>query len=467
MTGILRSALIFYSAGKLQRAFLGVSLFAIATGLLILTIEAPTPDHLPAFFFLYLVFPLTAALGGTLAVAASTFRAASAHHTLQLVPYARLQLAGGVLLGEMLLAALVTINVAFLHHAPPPVLFSSESLTNTFIVTLSAMTLWALWAFCICSDVPWVRWTAAILGLGAATLAATRPQWSVCEMTGISAPNFVALMAITASSLFAVWYWRTSHVGPPVWQADGWWNGGFFRVRATEKIAATRRSVVNVFLLGQPSVPRACWGTLSVPIFFNAAVIVMFSGRDVLRPALEGTLPALMTALVGSAADQFGKKFAQRSRTLWMHGGYSRRELFKMAEILSLRCLAFIGVPILALSMAEWIFLGHGILDPSFPLLLTLTTAICSAYIGLTNVKREWWYFPVCTGLYLLIYWAAVPSAATFLDTQNHATPVIISAVEIAATLALRSLAKKRWEQLDWLICKPARSSPRGLQPLA
>ena len=466
MIGVLRSALIFYSAGKLQRAFLGISLFLIVTGPLILTIAAPTPDHLPAFHFFYLEFPLAAALSGTLAVAASTFRAASALHTLRLVPYARLQLASGVLLGEVLLAALVTINVGFLHRATPTVPLTWGSLTNTFIVTLSTMTLWALWIFYLISDVPWVRWAAAILGLSLPALAPVQPRWSVCEMTGISAPNFVALVAITASSLFAVWYWRTRHVGSPVWQADGWLNGGAFRARATEKIAATRRSVVNAFLLGQPSVRRACLGTLSVPIFFNAAVIMMFWNRDVLRPALEGTLPALMIVFVGSAADQFGSKFAQRSRTLWMHGGYTRGELFKMAEILALRCLAFIGVPVLVLSMVEWIFLAHDIFDLRVPLLLTLTTAICSVYVGLINVKREWWNFPGCTGLCLLIYWTAVPFAATFLDTQNQFLSIILPAVQIVAALALRSLAKKRWERLDWLICKPARSSSRGLQPV-
>lgn len=463
MKGILQSALIFYSAGKLQRALLGVGLLVMVAGPLILTMSPPSPERLPTFLDLELNLPLMMSLGGTLLIGAITFRATSALRTLWFIPYARLRLAISVLLAEVILTSLVTIYVALLHRATPMLPLSWGSLTDTFIGTLAIMTLLVLWVFFVVSDVPWVRWTSMILGFVGALLAIQR-RWAVREVTGIGAADFLALVALTAASLFAVWYLRVKRIAA---LPDVWLSGPVLDAKATDTIAATRRSAMDVYLLGQSSVPRACLGALGFPLLLNAFTVFMFWSQRTPRPDLGGALLPLMILFIGSAGSPFGSNFAQRSRTLWIRSGYTRGELFEMAERLSLRCLAFIGVPLLALSAVEWILLVHNRFDWRFPLLVASSTAICGVYAGLTNVKREWWNYPVFGVFGLVSCFTAVPDMPLFLDARNSSLPFMIPIAQVAAALALRSVAQRRWQRLDWLVCRPARVSPQGLRPTA
>jgi hypothetical protein len=447
--GILRSALIFYSAGKLQRALLGVSLLVMVGGPLILTISPPSHEHMPAFLDFELGLPLTMSLAGTLLIGAVTFRATSALHTLWFIPYARLRLAISVLLAEVILTTLVTIYVALLHRATPMAPLSWGSLTGTFIGTLAIMTLLVLWVFFLLSATPWVRWMSVILGFVGALLALQR-RWSVSEVTGISAADFLALVAIIASSLFTVWYLRARRIS--VLPGDAWSSGLVLDAKASDTIAATRRSVINLYILGQSSVLRACLGALGPPLFFNTFTLFMFWSKGVPRPDLAGALLPLMILLIGLAGSQFGSDFAQRSRTLWIRSGYTRRELFEMAERLSLRCLAFTAAPLLALSAVEWILLVPKAFDWRFPLLVASSTAICGVYVGLTNVKREWWNYPALVVFCLVSCSTATPDSPFFLDARNSSLPFMIPMAQVVAALALRSIAQRRWQRLDWLV---------------
>src|SRR5579859_2899354 len=111
MKRILRSALLFCMTSRLQRLFLGVSLLLALAPRLIAGLVQPsrvitTGSMLAELFSEICVW-------GALCIGRVIFRAASAPRTLQFVPYARLQLALGVLLAEILLAVFVTVNTRF------------------------------------------------------------------------------------------------------------------------------------------------------------------------------------------------------------------------------------------------------------------------------------------------------------------------------------------------------------------
>src|ERR1700722_18472575 len=105
MRGILRSAFLFCMAWRLQRLFLGGSLLLASTPRLIARLVQPSRIITTGSMLAELFSELC--VWGALCIGSVIFRAASAPRTLQFVPYARLQLALGVLLAEILLAAFV------------------------------------------------------------------------------------------------------------------------------------------------------------------------------------------------------------------------------------------------------------------------------------------------------------------------------------------------------------------------
>jgi hypothetical protein len=144
---------------------------------------------------------------------------------------------------------------------------------------------------------------------------------------------------------------------------------------------------------------------------------------------------------------------ATRSRSLWLRTSCTRAELFARVERAFWRYNAYpLGVLLVMLvAVGEYLALPTSTI--AFGLgLLTLGTTL-SLYLGLTITSTIGWLQAGCAaftmlGLMIVAIYASSP-----------ATPVAtIVALELAlATLGVvfRYLARRRWSELDWMLCRP------------
>ena len=90
------------------------------------------------------------------------------------------------------------------------------------------------------------------------------------------------------------------------------------------------------------------------------------------------------------------------------------------------------------------------------PVLRLLVTARRAAGVSITLQMPA---------LYTLAALVLAPDARFFPFPPNSPWEFLAPAAEIVAALILRSMARARWQQIDWMICKPARHPFRLLGP--
>jgi len=445
MNGILRSTLLFCWGWKLQRPLFGASLL-LTVGAAALQIVQPS-GYGNTLWSPILDVLLLMCVWGALLMGGTIFRAASAPRTLRLIPYARLQLALGVLLAEVLLAACLTLNLALVHRTIPTLSLAYDSVTSTFFATLAAMTLTVFWQFFLFSDSLWCRWATVTTILIFVSWLIRSWQLGI-EPLRMATAGF-ASVTLAAWALFSTWYFRTERINPPNLQ-DGWGTRRRIHTQPTE----TRGAALNIYLLGQKSTLRACWPDLDLIMGYNAVAVLIVLGQH--RPlAIDLSYVLILTFLfAGSAGLRLASPIAQRARALWIRSGCSRQELFNTAERLSLRCLACVSVPTLAVCAVEWIALPHGPTDWRYLLLILLLMLFCDVYLGLAGARQG---SPTVPAIVASAAFAIVVFLPHDLRSSwDVSSPVVlIPTAEVLVALSLRFLAQRRWQRLDWLICKP------------
>ena len=166
-------------------------------------------------------------------------------------------------------------------------------------------------------------------------------------------------------------------------------------------------------------------------------------------------------ALLGSGAE--------RSRALWLRGDWSRAALFAAVErsiwrhnchVLGALMLFTLGTGVCTF-LATLLKTGVGCTHISATLLMTgvpllVLGTLLSTYLGLMVTRGLRWLEIVSgAGVMLLLMVLAVLIAGERVDL------VTVLAVEIGlAVLAivLRFVARRRWTQIDWMMCRPARA---------
>jgi hypothetical protein len=146
---------------------------------------------------------------------------------------------------------------------------------------------------------------------------------------------------------------------------------------------------------------------------------------------------------------------AERSRALWLRSSWSRAELFGAVERSFLR---HDGIVLLLLLLIMGLIGARQ--DFSRPLLvlglpLVVLGTLASTYLGLSLTRGLRWGESLI-GIALMITLMSVP---LMLGASQVNGPLVI-AVEIGvAVLAaiLRSLAARRWADMDWTQCRPTR----------
>ncbi|MGH8142742.1 MAG: hypothetical protein ACREU2_09525 [Steroidobacteraceae bacterium] len=461
MRGILRTAGLCFSWVPLQSWLLG-----IGVALLVVAHLGHTLGDLPG-----LAVGMGLALGLTLVLVPATLatgvmlRGISAPQALRLVPYARLQVLLGVLLAMVVLAAFLSINVALLRLELPPAHVLSPLAAFTF--TLAAQTAVTLLLFLL-GKLEFSGWIVLMV-LSWPQLLGRLPVVSGA-IHRIGVLRIAALLLMAAWTAFSTWYLRARRISPPAWGGFQAWGPGL-RKGHGERIAVSRQSVITVHLLGLASIAslvRRIWFGLGA--YALLVIVPLALGHPRTRqmdPNLGGLLVFGMVFALGFPGAFMTSGVARRARTLWLPGGFSREQLFRLCERLIWRCAAAIGVPAAMLCVAAWIFLPHAATDWRYVAAAVLATFTITMYLGLMNV-RGWVALDIAAAILIVVFgWGAAVMVPLF--SGRPATPAMIAIVIVEAmgALGLRLTARRRWQRIDWLTFRPQRTATQALRPAA
>jgi hypothetical protein len=144
---------------------------------------------------------------------------------------------------------------------------------------------------------------------------------------------------------------------------------------------------------------------------------------------------------------------ATRSRALWLRAHWTRGELFARVEAAFWRHNSYtLGVLLIVLvAIGTYLGLSTQLLGFGLPLLL-LGSAV-STYLGLMMTRGIGWLESVlAVGTMLLLMSTAVYAADPIAAVV---TVIALEALLGALALLFRSLAQRRWNNLDWMLCRP------------
>ena len=161
--------------------------------------------------------------------------------------------------------------------------------------------------------------------------------------------------------------------------------------------------------------------------------------------------------IFSTVAGAIAGRAAERSRPVWLRARWSRQELFAEVERSFWRHNGWVLAVLLVLMIAVGAYsrLPLTLLAIGLPL-LTLGTTL-STYLGLMTTRGlHWLEASLGVGVMLALMAAAVLAARSDKDLDA------VIAIEILLTglaFVLRSIAKRRWQRLDWMQCRPDRGA--------
>jgi hypothetical protein len=150
---------------------------------------------------------------------------------------------------------------------------------------------------------------------------------------------------------------------------------------------------------------------------------------------------------------------AERSRVLWLRGNWTRAELFAQVERSFWRHNSFVMGALIALmvGIGSYAALPVSLLAVGLPLLMLST--ILSTYLGLMVTRG----LRLAEGALAIAVMLALMAVAVLAARSGGSEQdlIVVAAIEVGlalAALVLRAAAKKRWESIDWMLCRPDRA---------
>jgi hypothetical protein len=141
---------------------------------------------------------------------------------------------------------------------------------------------------------------------------------------------------------------------------------------------------------------------------------------------------------------------AANARGLWLRKPWSREQLFANVESFLLRnastkvlLLAIWGALIAMHAQFSWPLIVLGSLHLA-------VTAFASIYLGLMQTGRMRW-----SNAILIVFTFGVAVTGAVASSGDLIGVPIMTALLAVLTLAYRSIAKRRWTHLDWIVCRP------------
>jgi hypothetical protein len=150
---------------------------------------------------------------------------------------------------------------------------------------------------------------------------------------------------------------------------------------------------------------------------------------------------------------------AERSRVLWLRGNWTRGELFSQVERSFWHHNSFVMGALIALmvGIGSYSALPVSLLAVGLPLLILST--VLSTYLGLM-VTRGLRFAEGALAVIVMLGLMAVAVIAARANGDRQDL-LIVAGIELAlaiAALVIRSVAKARWEKIDWMLCRPDRA---------
>jgi hypothetical protein len=264
----------------------------------------------------------------------------------------------------------------------------------------------------------------------------------------------IELIAAAGSIAFAVWYSRARHISPPqLNQNPASLSLGIADIRTSKPVGKSREESADIYLMGQTTVLRACWPWLLIFACNNLLYVYVFGiwSYGVHRPNPDWSVFFPLTLIVACGAF-FTKIVLRRTRALWLLSGLSRLELFERVEKISLSSFAWTAGPALVMWAPVW-FSNPGVWGP-YLLALCVSTGLCSVYLTLLDVRRNSQFNPYTAVLAVLTRALFMPHAMLQLLVPGDPRALLLSAAEIAGTLALRGIVLRRWQHINERMAK-------------
>jgi len=161
---------------------------------------------------------------------------------------------------------------------------------------------------------------------------------------------------------------------------------------------------------------------------------------------------AINSAIVGAYAGQA----AERSRALWLRGDWSRAALFACVERSVWRHNGTVLGALLVLTVAVGAYLHFSPTTMIAGLLLLVLGTNVSTNLGLMMTRGLKWP-EIVAGIAVML----ILMASAELVAREHVNLVAVGALEVALlalAIVLRTVARRRWTNLDWAMCRPDRA---------
>lgn len=163
--------------------------------------------------------------------------------------------------------------------------------------------------------------------------------------------------------------------------------------------------------------------------------------------------------IFSTVAGAIASQAAERSRVLWLRGNWSRGELFSQVERSFWRHNSFVlgSLIVLMVGIGSYAGLPLSLMVLGLPLLMLST--ILSTYLGLMVTRG----LRLAEGALAVVAMLALMAVAVLAaraggDAQSIRIVAGIEVLLALGAVVLRSVAQARWQNIDWMLCRPDRA---------
>jgi len=172
-----------------------------------------------------------------------------------------------------------------------------------------------------------------------------------------------------------------------------------------------------------------------------------------------GDIPSVwlyFLTIFSAVTGAFSGQAAERSRALWLRGNWSRPELFAAVERSVWRHNAHVlgALILLTMGIGAYAHFPAAMLASGLPLLMLGT--MLSTYLGLMITRGLRWLEIVCGVVVMLLLMVLAMLVAR--EIVDLSAVFALEAGLVVLAVSLRSVARRRWTQIDWMVCRPDRA---------
>lgn len=158
--------------------------------------------------------------------------------------------------------------------------------------------------------------------------------------------------------------------------------------------------------------------------------------------------------IFSTVAGAIAGEAAGRSRALWLRGNWTREALFKQVEHSFWRHNGLVLGSLIILLVGIGTYAGFPVVLFAVGLPLLVLGTVLSTYLGLMVTRGLRWP-EMLLGVVVMLGLMAVAVVAG--ERGDLYTVLALEACLAVLAIVLRFVARRRWTQIDWMICRPER----------